>query len=91
MKKTDIHKWFESCNGMKRDGITASVRAEYGKKAYVVEYRWGNDHGVNMRFDLELTEHCHHYCEFTSLDGVQNAINQGFAYALSVKSMVSKK
>lgn len=91
MKKADICKWFESCNGMTRGGITVSIRAEYGKKAYIGEYSWSGGYGVNMRWSLELSDGDHHYHTYASQQDVQGAVSQGLDYCLAVKRMVEKK
>lgn len=78
-----------SHSGSVRDGVRLTVRQEYGKKAYLGEYRWNNDHGINVRWQLEKIEDTQHYTGFETEQSVQDVVNESFKYCLAVKDYLT--
>lgn len=78
-----------SHNGKSRDGIRLSVKQEYGKKAYLGEYRLGADQGINVRWELGLPEDCQHYVNYKSEKDVEMVVDEGFRYCASIPKFLS--
>lgn len=79
-------------SGSTREGVRLTIRPEYGNKAYLGEYRWGNDHGINTRWQIEKFPYeSQHFHGFDTKEDVQRVVDEGFAYCIQVKNFLQNK
>lgn len=86
------HAWFMAHSNTTKGGVRLVVRPEYGNKAYIGEYRWGADYGINTRWQVEKYPHESQYFHgFDSEKDVEAVVNESFAYCLQVKKFLENK
>ena len=77
-------------HGRTEDGIRLSIRADYGKTAFIGEYRWGNDYGINTRWQIDDHPDSQHFHGYNKEEDVQAVVEDGFAYCKQVKNYTKK-
>lgn len=88
--KSDVHAWFMSYNGMTKNGIRLTVKQEYGKKAYLGEYRWGNNEGINTRWDIDCHPNAQFYKDYKYKRDVDSLVEEGFNYCIQTIKHLGK-
>jgi hypothetical protein len=84
------HAWFMAHSESIREGIRLVVRQEFGAKAYLGEYRWGNNYGINARWQLDEHYDSQFFNGYNTPEDVQTVVDDGFNYCIQVKNFLKQ-
>lgn len=94
MKTKKINKeqerWFMAHHGKTEKGITLTIRADYNKTAFLGEYRWGNNYGINTRWQMEDHYDSQFFNGYNKPEDVQVVVDDGFNYCIQVKNFLKQ-
>jgi len=77
-------------HGKTEDGITLRVRLDYHRAAFLGEYRWGNDYGINTRWQVDEHYDSQFFNGYNSADDVKAVVDDGFFYCKQVKNFLKQ-